>query len=43
LVIVHRRGAENAKGRWVFLSVDPIESEADMKGTKEKMPSGKKG
>jgi hypothetical protein len=35
--IVHRRDAENAKGRWIFLSVDPLESEADMKGRKEKI------
>jgi hypothetical protein len=42
-VIVHRRDAENAKGRWIFLSVDPLESEADMKRQKGKnlMPSGK--
>jgi hypothetical protein len=32
----HRRDAENAKGRWIFLSVDLIESEADMKGRGEK-------
>jgi hypothetical protein len=36
-VTVHRRDAENAKGRWIFLSVDPLESEADMKGRKEKI------
>jgi hypothetical protein len=36
-VIVHRRDAENAKGRWIFLSVDPLESEDDMKGRKEKI------
>ncbi len=36
-VIVHRRDAENAKGRWIFLSVDTLESEADMKSRKEKI------
>jgi hypothetical protein len=36
LVTVHRRDAENAKGRRIFLSVDPLESEADMKDRKEK-------
>jgi hypothetical protein len=34
---VHRRDAEDAKVRWIFLSVDPLESEADMKGRKEKI------
>jgi hypothetical protein len=29
--------AENAKGRWIFLSVDPLESEADMKVRKKKI------
>jgi hypothetical protein len=37
MILVHRRGADNAKGIWIFLSVDPIESEADMKGRKEKI------
>jgi hypothetical protein len=36
-VTAHRRDAENAKERWIFLSVDPLESEADMKGRKEKI------
>jgi hypothetical protein len=39
MVIVHRRDAENAKERWIFLFVHPLESEADMKGKKEKICS----
>jgi len=37
VVIVYRRDAKNAKGRWTLLSTDSIESEADMKGRKEKI------
>jgi len=40
-VMAHRRDAENAKGRWIFLSVDPLESEADQQKGKDLMPSGK--
>ena len=29
--------AKNAKGRWIFLSADSIESEADIKSRKEKI------
>jgi hypothetical protein len=31
---VHRRAAEDAKIKNIFLSADPIESEADMKAEK---------
>jgi hypothetical protein len=41
VVIVHRRDAENAKGRWIFHSVDPLESEADQQNGKSLMSSGK--
>ena len=30
----HRKVAEDAKGRWILLSVDWLEGEADMKGRK---------
>jgi hypothetical protein len=36
-VIFHRREAENAKGRWIFLSGDSLESDPDMQGRKEKI------
>jgi len=36
MVIINRRDAENAKERWIFLSVDRLESEGEMKGRKEK-------
>ena len=36
-IIVHRGVAKNAKAKNIFLSADPIESEADMKGRKEKI------
>jgi hypothetical protein len=32
--IVHRRVAEDAKAKKIFLSADPLESEADMKAEK---------
>ena len=37
LVIVHRRVAEDAKAKIIFLYADPLESEADMKVRKEKL------
>ena len=36
--IVHRRDAEDAKIKNIFLSADPIESEADKKGKKKDNP-----
>jgi hypothetical protein len=35
-VIVHRRGAEDAKGKNIFLSADLPKSATDMKGRKKK-------
>ena len=35
-VIIHRRVAEDAKAKNIFLSADPIESEADRKDRKKK-------
>jgi hypothetical protein len=37
MIIVHRRVAEDAKTKNIFLSADPLESEADMKGRKKKL------
>jgi hypothetical protein len=37
LVIVHRRVAEDAKAKNIFLSADPLESGADRKDRKKKL------
>ena len=37
LVTVHRKVAEDAMTVNIFLSADPLESEADMKGKKKKL------
>jgi len=36
-VIVHRKVAEDAKTMNIFLSADPLESETDIKGRKDKI------
>jgi hypothetical protein len=37
MVLVHRRVAEDAKTKNIFLSADPLESEADMRGRKKRL------